>query len=58
MEASVTPEDRQTHWIATENIARFEQQLKTETDTCQRKLLEGLMVLERQKIKAINAARR
>jgi hypothetical protein len=50
--------DHQAHWIATENIARFEQQLKAETDTCQRKLLEGLLVLEREKLKAIYAADR
>ena len=50
--------DHQAHWVATENIARFEQQLKNETDTCQRKLLEGLLVLEREKLKAIYAAER
>ena len=40
------------------NIARFEQQIKSETDTCQRKLLEGLLVLEREKLKTIYAADR
>jgi hypothetical protein len=47
--------DHQAHWIARENIARFEQQLTTETDTCRRKLLEGLIVLEREKLRAIAA---
>ena len=41
-----------------ENIAKFEQQLKPESDTCQRKLLEGLLVLEREKLKAIFTADR
>ena len=50
--------DHQAHWMATENIFRFEQQLKNETDTCQRKLLEGLIVLEREKLKAIYEAER
>jgi hypothetical protein len=45
--------DRQAHWIAKQNITRFEQQLNAETDTCQRKLLEGLIVLEREKLKAL-----
>jgi hypothetical protein len=42
-------------WVAVENIARFEHQLEAETDTCQRKLLEGLLVLEREKLKTISA---
>ena len=46
--------DRQARWVTTENIARFQEQLKSETDTCQRKLLEGLLVLEREKLKAIS----
>ena len=50
--------DHQAQWIAEENITRFEQQLKTEKDTCQRKLLEGLIVLEREKLKAMYAAER
>lgn len=50
--------DNQTKWVVTENIARFQAQLKTETDTCQRKLLEGLLVLEREKLKAISASHR
>lgn len=50
--------DHQAHWIATKNIVRFEQQLKNETDTCQRKLLEGLIVLEREKLNAIYAVER
>lgn len=44
----------QAHWIATENIARFEHQLKHETDTCERKLLEALTLLEQEKLKAIS----
>ena len=45
-------------WVTEENIARFERQLKSETDTCQRKLLEGLLVLERQKLKTAFAPER
>jgi hypothetical protein len=45
-------------WIAVENIANFEKQVKAETDTCQRKLLEGLLVLEREKLKSISASER
>jgi hypothetical protein len=45
-------------WVTVENIAKFEQQLKPESDTCQRKLLEGLLVLEREKLKAIFTADR
>jgi hypothetical protein len=45
-------------WVTAENIAKFEQQLKSETDTCQRKLLEGLLVLEREKLKTIYASER
>ena len=45
-------------WIAVENIANFEKQLKAETDTCQHKLLEGLLVLEREKLKSITASER
>jgi hypothetical protein len=48
---------QQAHWVATENITRFEQQLKTKPDTYQRKLLESLIVLEQEKLKAIEAAR-
>ena len=44
--------DHHDHWVITENIARFQAKLKSETDTCQRKLLEGLLVLEREKLKA------
>ena len=50
--------EHRAHRLATENITRFEQKLKTETDTCQRKLLEGLIVLEQVKLKAIYAAGR
>jgi hypothetical protein len=45
-------------WVTVENIAKFEQQIKSETDTCQRKLLEGLLVLERGKLKTIYASER
>lgn len=38
-------------WLMTENIARFERLMKTESDTCHRKMLEGLLVRERQKLK-------
>jgi hypothetical protein len=44
-------------WLMTENIARFEQLLKTESDTCHRKMLEGLLVLEREKLKDILSSR-
>jgi hypothetical protein len=47
-----------TQWLAVENIAKFEQQLRAESDTCQRKLLEGLLVLERERLKAATAAGR
>lgn len=47
--------DQQMHWVTTQNIARVQEQLKTETDICQRKFLEGLLVLEREKLKAISA---
>ena len=49
--------DRQAHWIATENIARFEYRLKNETDTRQRKVLEGLLVQEREKLRTLETAR-
>jgi hypothetical protein len=45
--------DRQAHWVITENIARFQEQLKSEADTCRRKLLEGLLVLERERLKVM-----
>jgi hypothetical protein len=45
-------------WIAEVNIANFEQQLKFETDTCQRKLLQGLLVLEREKLKTLKLSER
>jgi hypothetical protein len=37
-------------WIATEHIARFQLKLSQETNTCERKLLEALIVLEIAKI--------
>lgn len=48
----MTQQSDQAHWVATANIARFEEQLKSERDTCQRKTLEALIVLEREKFKA------
>jgi hypothetical protein len=45
-------------WVTVENIAKFERQIKSETDTCQRKLLEGLLVLEREKLKTMLASER
>ncbi len=47
--------DSQMHWVIAENVARFQNQLKTETDTCQRKFLEGLLALEREKLKAVSS---
>ena len=47
--------DDQAHWVTTQNIARFQEQLKSETDTCQRKLLEGLLVLERERLRAMSS---
>jgi hypothetical protein len=52
---SVAQFDRQAHWVTTENIARFQEQLKSETDTCQQKLLEGLLVLEREKLRMMSS---
>jgi len=37
-------------WIALENIARYQNQLKSESDICERKLLEGLITLEKIKL--------
>jgi hypothetical protein len=45
-------------WVTEENIANFEQQLKFEIDTCQRKFLEGLLVLEREKLKTLKVSER
>lgn len=45
--------DKTAHWVATENILRYQEQLKSETDTCQRKLLEGLIAIERGKLVAM-----
>ena len=42
-------------WVARDNIVRFEERLKSEAGTCQRKLLEGLLVLEQEKLKAVSA---
>ena len=49
--------DRQAHWMATENVARFQALMDTETDTCQRKLLDGLIVLEKEKLRKIDAGK-
>ena len=51
-EANMTPFE-QAHWIATANIKRFEELLKTEGDICQRQLLQSLIVLEQEKFKTI-----
>jgi hypothetical protein len=37
-------------WIALENIARYQRQLESESDICERKLLEGLITLEKIKL--------
>ena len=47
--------DSQMHWVITENIARFQEKLKSETDTCQRKCWKVLLVLEREKLRAMLA---
>lgn len=39
-------------WIVTENIARFQEQLKAETDESQRKLLETLLLKEQDRARA------
>lgn len=46
----------QAQWIARENIARFEAMLKRETDTGQRKMLEGLLALENEKLKSLSSS--
>ena len=48
----------QEHWTAAANIARFEERLKDATDPYQRKMLEALILLEREKLKAMHAAHR
>jgi hypothetical protein len=58
METSMAQLDRQTYWVVTENIARFQEQLKTESDIGQRKLLQGLLVLEREKLRALSESDR
>jgi hypothetical protein len=47
---AMDPSDHLAQWVVTENIARFEEKLKTETDSSQRKLLENLLSLERKKL--------
>jgi hypothetical protein len=44
--------EQQVRRAARRNIAAFRQRLRTETDTCERKLLEGLIVLERLRAEA------
>lgn len=36
-------------WIATENIARYQDKLNLESDICERKLLERLIAIEKAK---------
>lgn len=38
-------------WIATQNIARYQDKLKLESDICERKLLEGLIAIEKMKLR-------
>ena len=44
--------DSQMHWVISENVARYQEMLKSETDTCRRKMLEDFLVLEQQKLRA------
>jgi hypothetical protein len=37
-------------WIAIEKIAEYQNKLKSESDICERKLLEGLITLEKIKL--------
>lgn len=39
-------------WVVTENISRFQEQLKAETDESQRKLLETLLTKEQERADA------
>ncbi len=47
----------QQSWIIEENIGRFENRLKAETEPFRRKVLEDLLVAEREKLKSILASR-
>jgi hypothetical protein len=37
-------------WMALEKIAQYQDRLKSESDICERKLLEGLITLEKIKL--------
>ncbi len=50
--------DQHIHWVIAENIARFQEQLKFETDICRRKLLEGLLVLECERLRMVSSPSR
>ena len=52
MTQKLSEQRSQAIWIARENIGRFEEKLKREADTCERKLLEGLIAIERAKLNA------
>lgn len=41
-------------WVAVANIERFRELMKVETDTCQLKFLEGMIVLEQEKLRILN----
>ena len=43
-------EDHQTTWIIKQNIARFEQMLEKETDSCRREILKDLIERESDKL--------
>lgn len=43
-------------WAVSQNISNFEDKLKAETDATERKLLEGLIVLEMAKLDALRQA--
>ena len=44
-------------WAVSQNISNFENKLKAETDFCERKLLKGLIVLEKVKLDALRQQR-
>ena len=44
------PREVLDQWIATENIARYQDKLKFESDTCERKFLEGLIAVEKARL--------
>ncbi len=57
MAQSIDTQRSQQLWAITGNISNFQNKLKTETDTCERKLLEGLIVLEKAKLDALHQTR-